>query len=447
MVSLSGMQFFDAPGDRRDAMTLGGVADGRRGWAMWALPAFLFFIAFFHRSAPGILAKDLMRDFNTTGAIVGLLSATYFYAYAGLMIPAGLFVDAFGARRVVSAGGLVMGLGTVAMGLAATPRALFAGRFAVGLGAAVTFVGALKVAATWFPSGRFGFLAAVTATVGFAGALVSTAPLAVLVAIAGWRRALGIVSLVTLAATALCFAFVRDRPDGRAADAAPGARAVLVGTVAVLGNPHTWPPFLVFFCLYSAFGNLSLWIVPYLRDVYGLSARAAALYAAAPWLALLASAPLTGFVSDRVLGRRKLPYVVLASCYFALWLVLLATLGVLPLAGVSALLFAMGALGGAFVLTWPLGREVNPPQLAGIAVAVVNLGGFLGAALTQGPLGAVLDARWAGAVSGGTRVYPLEAYAGAFLACAALALAAALLSLLLRETRGRNVYHELRGGE
>ena len=214
---------------------------------------------------------------------------------------------------------------------------------------------------------------------------------------------------------------------------------------SVLANPHTWPPFLAFFCLYSAFGNLSLWIVPYLRDVYGLSARSAALYAAMPSLALLASAPLTGFVSDRVLRRRKLPYVVLASCYFVLWLVLVATLGVLPLGGVSALLFAMGALGGAFVLTWPLGREVNPPQLAGIAVAVVNLGGFLGAALTQGPLGAVLDARWAGAVSDGARVYPVEAYAGAFAACAAFALGAALLSLLLRETSGRNIYRELRG--
>src|SRR2546427_55819 len=243
---------------------------------------------------------------------------------------------------------------------------------------------------------------------------------------------------------------VRDRRDGArggTTDATPAVRAVVVGLVRVLRNPHTWPPFLAFFCLYSAFGNLSLWIVPYLRDVYGLSARDAALYATAPSLALLGSAPLTGFVSDRVLGRRKLPYVALASCSFVLWLVLITTPGVLPRRGVYALFFPMGALSAAFVLTWPLGREVNPPRLAGIAVAVVNLGGFLGGALTQGALRAVLDARWTGVVSGGARVYPLEAYAGAFAACAALALAAALLSLLLRETRGRNVYADLRGGE
>ncbi len=419
-----------------------------RAWAMWSLPALLFLVAFFHRAAPGIIAKDLMQEFGVTGAIVGLLSATYFYAYAGFMIPAGLCIDAFGVRRVVAAGGIVMGLGTVAMGLAPAPRLLFAGRFAVGLGATVTFIGALKIAATWFPPSRFGFLSAVTATVGVLGALASTAPLAVLVGLAGWRGALGVVGVATVASSALCFALVRDRPESEGPGVAPGTGlgGVFAGAFAVLKNRHTWPPFLAFFCLYAAFGNLALWVVPYLRDVYGLSGERAALYATAPSVALLVSAPLTGFLSDQVWKRRKLPYVACSASSFAVWTVFVATLGALPLGGVYLLLLLLGTVGGAFVLTWPIGREVNPPHLAGLAVAVVNFGGFLGAALTQGPIGAVLDARWAGALSAGARVYPVQAYGAAFGVCAALVLAAALLSLLLRETRGRNVYAELRQG-
>jgi hypothetical protein len=77
---------------------------------------------------------------------------------------------------------------------------------------------------------------------------------------------------------------------------------------------------------------------------------------------------------------------------------------------------------------------------------VTNLGGFVGAALTQGPVGAVLDARWAGTMAGGARAYPVEAYRAAFGICALLVLAAALLSLLLRETHGRNVWSELANG-
>jgi hypothetical protein len=89
---------------------------------------------------------------------------------------------------------------------------------------------------------------------------------------------------------------------------------------------------------------------------------------------------------------------------------------------------------------WPIAREVNPPHLDGVAVAVVNFGGFLGAALTQGPIGAVLDARWTGAMVAGARAYPMEAYRAVFVVCAALVAVAGLLTLLLRETHGRNVW-------
>jgi MFS family permease len=416
-----------------------------RRWVVWGIPSLIFLIAFFHRAAPGVLAKDLMQAFHATGAIVGLLSSTYFYAYAGFMIPAGLLIDAFGVRRIVAAGGAIMGLGTIAMAMAAGEGLLFMGRFAVGLGATVTFIGTLKIAATWFPPSHFGTMSAITATVGVLGSLIATYPLAGLVALIGWRGTFWLIGGGTLAMSLLCAIVVRDRPLGSNDDVAPlpTLSEVVVGMFDVLRNRHTWPPFLAFFCLYASMGNMMLWVVPYLRDIYGLSTTGAALYATATSLALLGSGPLTGFLSDRVLRRRKLPYAVLTGCSLALWLLFVLTLGMVPLRWVYALFFAMGVVGGAFVLTWPLGREVNPPHLAGIAVAVVNLGGFLGAAFTQGPLGAVLDSRWTGLTLYGARVYPLEAYRVAFALCALANLAALVFALLLRETRGRNIFREL----
>src|SRR5438132_12826887 len=115
-------------------------------WLMWSIPAALFLVAFFHRNAPGVMARDLMETFGVTGAVIGLLSSTYFYAYAGFMIPGGVLIDAYGVRRVVSAGGAVMGIGTLAMAAATASWMLFVGRFLVGMGATVTFVGVLKLA-------------------------------------------------------------------------------------------------------------------------------------------------------------------------------------------------------------------------------------------------------------------------------------------------------------
>ncbi|HET7340531.1 MAG TPA: MFS transporter [Methylomirabilota bacterium] len=423
--------------------TRSAVAPSRR-WLMWGVPATVFFVGFFHRAAPGVIARDLMQSFGITGATVGLLAATYFYPYAGLMVPAGLLLDACGPRRVLAAGGAVMGIGALVMGLAPSTAVLFTGRFLVGLGAAATFIGTLKVAAAWFPPAQFGLLAALTATVGVAGALASTLPLAALVDVVGWRAAVGGVGVATLVAATLCLLVVRDRPPGASAGGGETLREVLGGAARVLRNRHTWPPFLAFFCLYSVAGNQMLWLVPYLRDVHGLGLRQAAFYATATSLALLVAAPATGFVSDRLLGRRKAPFVALTGAQCVLWIVFVATLGRLPLPALYALLFAMGLAGAAFVLVWPMGREVNPPHLDGVAVAVVNFGGFLGAALTQGPIGAVLDARWAGAMVDGARRYPLAAYRDAFAVCAALTAAAVLLSLLVRETHARNIYTALR---
>jgi MFS family permease len=404
---------------------------------MWSVPAFLFGIAFFHRAAPGIIAKELMQAFGATGAIVGLLSATYYYAYAGLMLPAGVLLDAFGVRRVVAGGGGLMGLGALAMAVAGTSPLLFGGRFLVGLGASVTFVGALKVAATSFPPGRFATLSALTAAAGPVGALLATAPLAGLVARVGWRGALGLVGLVTLAAAGLCLGVGRDRPG---AAAAPPLRTVLAGLGVVVANRSTWPPFLTLGFQIAAASNLWLWVVPCLRDVYGLSTTEAAWYATAPSLAVLGAGPLTGFLSDHVVGRRKLPYTALNLALLVCWVILVLTLGRLPLGGVYALLFTTGVAGAGFVLSWPIGREVNPPGLAGVAVAVVNMGGFVGAALSQTVVGAVLDARWQGVVAAGARVYPVEAYRAAFALCALFALASTVATAFLTETRGRNVW-------
>src|SRR5262249_38911487 len=103
------------PADRRRALPRGRSAEppvrsparpAPRAWVMWGIPAFLFLFAFFHRSAPGVVAKELMQTFGATGALIGLLSATYFNAYAGLMIPAGVLLDRLGVRWVVAAGGV-----------------------------------------------------------------------------------------------------------------------------------------------------------------------------------------------------------------------------------------------------------------------------------------------------------------------------------------------------
>src|SRR5258705_785981 len=199
-----------------------------------------------------------MQACGITGTVVGLLSAMYFYSYAGFMVPGGVLLDSVGPRWVIAAGGAVMGLGSLAMGLALSPAVLFAGLLLVGLGVTVTFTGALKIAANWFPRSQFGMMSALTATVGVLGALVGSAPLAALAVSVSWRGALVIIGAVTLAAALLCAAVVRD-PPARVGDPSPRSASpppTPSRTPHGLRTPHNLAPLLCFLFLFSDLGYL-----------------------------------------------------------------------------------------------------------------------------------------------------------------------------------------------
>ncbi len=55
-----------------------------------------------------------------------------------------------------------------------------------------------------------------------------------------------------------------------------------------------------------------------------------------------------------------------------------AVLAAPPLGLMYPLLFFLGFFGSAFVLTWACAKEMNPPEIAGLATGTANAGGFLG---------------------------------------------------------------------
>ena len=131
-------------------------------WLTWGLAATYFGYAFFHRVAPSVIIDSLMRDLQVSGAVLGNLSAFYFYAYAGLQLPVGFMADHWGPRRLLACGALLCAAGSLLFAQSAGLSTAYAGRLMIGTGSAVAFVCALKLAVTWFPRDWFGRVSALT---------------------------------------------------------------------------------------------------------------------------------------------------------------------------------------------------------------------------------------------------------------------------------------------
>ncbi|MGQ0523995.1 MAG: MFS transporter, partial [Betaproteobacteria bacterium] len=124
-------------------------------WAVFALGAAAFWLSFFHRVAPAAIAAELTASFEVTGAALGALAATYFYVYTVMQLPTGVLADTLGPRRVLTAGGLVAGVGSILFGSAESIAWAATGRTLAGLGVSVAFISLLKLNANWFDERRF----------------------------------------------------------------------------------------------------------------------------------------------------------------------------------------------------------------------------------------------------------------------------------------------------
>ncbi len=393
----------------------------RYKWVVWGTLAVAFFIVFFHRYSTAVVSDDLARDLALSGTQLSNLASMYFYAYALMQVPSGILADYLGPRRTCAMGMLLAAVGSVMFAAAGSLGLAYAGRLLVGLGVSVVFVSILKTQAVWFRPREFAMISGLTTTVGNLGGMAATVPLALLVMAMGWRNTFYLIGAISALVAVSVYLLVRDKPeDMRLAPqvALPAAEdiGVLDGLRRVLSTPATWPGVFILAGVMGGINSFSgLWGIPYLMHVYGMNKPSAANLLLALTAGVLIGSPLMGYLADR-LGRRK-PLILLgAGVYTAVWgLIIAMPQGAMNTRLLYALFFLAGLGGISFFLTFALAKEANHPRLSGIAMGVVNTGGFLSAAILNLMIGMVLDANWQGAVVAGAKAYPDFAYRTALL--------------------------------
>lgn len=70
-----------------------------RAWFVWMLAALFVFYMFLLQASTSVMIPQLMHDFHLTVTDIGVLSASFFYPYLILQIPAGMVIDRMGVRK------------------------------------------------------------------------------------------------------------------------------------------------------------------------------------------------------------------------------------------------------------------------------------------------------------------------------------------------------------
>jgi MFS family permease len=370
-----------------------GPVRGAFPWVIWTLGSLTYLVAIIGRSSLAGVGTDVAVRFDADSSTLALFATLQLAVYGGLQIPAGLLLDRFGARVVVTTGMLVMAAGSVWLAFAPDAASAIAARILTGAGDALVFPSVLRLLTLWFPVRRVPVLQQVTAQVGQLGQILSVAVLAAGVHGVSWPAAYCVLGAVFVVFAAVNGIVTRERTALRArrpsAEQVPGQAALLREAVR---EPGTRLGFWVHFVTPFAGTTFALlWGVPYLTEGEGMTRTEASVMISVFVLAGVVFAPFMGVLSGSYPQHRATVAVGSVLAQAVVLGAILLTPGPAPAWLLVVWMVALSSGGAASMIAFDVARRYNPVRRLSTATGVVNMGGFIAALIAVYLVGLVLD--------------------------------------------------------
>lgn len=368
-----------------------------RRWIIYLISCLLFNFSQFYRSSIAVISPNLIQDLGLDTKDLGFISAAFFYSFAVMQIPVGLFLDYVGPRIFMTLLSLIAVAGALMFAWGESVAMLVFGRLLLGMGMSCNLMGSLKLVTTWFSPRYFATLSAIFFSVGTAGNIVAATPLVWLTGLFGWRMTFVFMAVCNLIIAVVFFLLARDHPedgpDGHAnISECINLSTALGGVVRLFTRLDYWLISIGTFFRYGVYAAVqALWAAPFLMISMGHSQIMTGNLLLVMSIGLIISSPVSGWISDTVLYTRK-PIIIAALAVMGGILISLAlapaSTGLVIL---FALFFCFGVFSGAGQLMYTHIKERMPVENAGAAMTGINFFTVIGVAFFLHGLGYLIN--------------------------------------------------------
>lgn len=353
---------------------------------LWLLAVMLtaYGLVYFHRVMTGIMKHEIvsLAEYYSIDPrfLLSIFPSAYFYAYALAQPFVGTMVDSYGVKRVGTLMMALMGVSTALMSLP-SPIALVAGRFLVGSTAAVVFLASQRIASHSFSSSSQAMITAILLIVGNVSSLFATYPLRLFLSAYGIVPLFLMLAGVCLLITVLIFTLSKDLGSSTRGI---GLRRTWREMLTIIRSSHVMATTVG--CI--AVGGTGLafhaaWGQDLMTTFFGMKEEDVSLYLMMLCLVLIATNFVAGFLSDRVLHRRK-PLLTMATTLSMVgWTTICLACSIRRLELFTIGLLVLGVAMGFSVVSVPMVKEPFGQDYAATATSAFNLLFFGSVAIVQ----------------------------------------------------------------
>ncbi|MDU6410064.1 MAG: MFS transporter [Yersiniaceae bacterium] len=385
----------------------------------------VYAINYADRTNIGAVLPFIIDEFHINNFEAGAIASMFFLGYSLSQIPAGFFIAKKGIRGLVALSVLGFSAFTWLMGTAGSVLGLKCIRLGLGLTEGPCPVGLTSTINNWFPAKEKATATGVfIAATMFAPIIVP--PLAVWIAVTwGWRWVFFSFAIPGLIAAALWYLLVRTRPSesrfvseaeqefinaDKAKSSTSRQNIVLAPRFALLDklirvralapvatvkglftSRNILGDCLAYFMMVSVLYGLLTWIPLYLVKEKGFTFISMGLVASMPCIGGFAGAITGGFISDKLLGRRRKPTMIFTAVTTVVMMLIMLNIPGDTFAVCTGLFF----VGFCLNIGWPAftayGMAVADSKTYPIAASIINSGGNLGGFVSPMAAGFLLD--------------------------------------------------------
>ena len=300
------------------------------------------------------------------------------------MTPGGALADRFGARLILTLGGIGNALLTGFTGLCSGLTQLYAIRLLLGATTATLYPSCARMTRNWISPVVQSRAQAMIQAGAALGSAISPVLFVILMSRFGWRTSFGLAGLATALLYAIWWVVARDAPPGGGQQVRDVKKVGPVTLAHLVRDRNLILLTVSYFCLNYFEYIFFYWIYYYFDEIRRLGKHDSALYVSIIMMTMCVTTPLGGFVTDVLvrryglkIGRRIVPFIGMPASAICL----IAGAGGWPtFATVTLLALAFGLCASAEGPFWATAVDLGGPR-AGSAGGMMNTGGNAGGLL------------------------------------------------------------------